>query len=165
MSTDKKHKGFNIPEGYFENFEANLEIRLLEEELPKSNGFKVPDGYFDTLEERMAEIKAQPEPKVVSLFSRRSLVYVAGIAASLLLIISITKGSGDISEDIAALSLTEIESYLDQGGEDIDTDEILALMDEEALSEITLTSDLISEESLEEYLLENLEETSPLLIE
>lgn len=164
MNKDKKHKGFNVPEGYFEKFEESLELRLMEEALPKSNGFKVPEGYFDTLEVKVMSSVTTRDSKVVSIFKNRTMYYVAGIAASLLLIFTLTTRTERV-ENLADISLSEVESYLAEYENDYDTYDIMALMEEDDYNEITLDSDVISEESLEDYLFENIEETSSLLIE
>lgn len=162
---DKKYiSGLNVPEDYFENFEDRMMLRVMEDNLPTSNGFKVPDGYFDSIEENVLNSLAEhKEPKVVSLFNRQNLLYITGIAASLALIISLWSGSGD-DVTLTDISANEVEAFIDNGGLDINTYDVLALLEAEDLSEITLPMEEIPEENLEEYLLENFDENS-LLVE
>ena len=164
MNREKRHKGFGVPEGYFDSFEDRLELKLMEEALPKSNGFAVPEGYFNSLDETMVSAIQQEEPKVISIIRRKSVYYVAAIAASLLLIITLTTNN-NLPENLSDVPLTDLESYFEEYDSEYDTYDILALMSEDELSELTLDSESISEESLEDYLFENIEETSSLLIE
>jgi hypothetical protein len=63
-----------------------------------------------------------------------------------------------------SLKIASIETYIDEGYLDLESYEVLALLDDEDLTNINLENDIFSEESLENYLLENsIEET--LLIE
>ncbi len=149
----------NTPEGYFENFEDRMMLRIMEENLPESNGLRVPNTYFDSLEDRVVDrLEVNTEPKVIPLFSKRTLIYVSGIAASLLLLISLWGRSGEMSLD--ELSANEVEEYIENGGIDLSSYEVMALLAEDELSEINIPSEVISDEQLETYLLENFDETS-----
>ncbi len=166
----KKHThGFRIPEGYMDSFEDRLFSKIGEEGLPKETGFNVPEGYFDSLEDKvMSSVTSEKEEtRVISLFSRRNLIYATSIAAGLALLITIVTGGGDefdLTNELDKVSDATIENYLDEGNEDIDAYYIASLFDEEALSNVYIESDLFNDESLENYLLENLDE-SDILIE
>lgn len=164
----KKHKhGFKIPEDYLDSFEDRLFDKIKEETLPKEDGFQVPDGYFDILEEQVMQrvSEEKKETPVIPLFSRRMLTYVAAVAAVLALIVTIAWPDGPtIEEEISELSTTTIEEYMDDGNMSLDTYEIAALFDDESLADVFIETDLFSDEILEDYLLENLDE-SELLIE
>lgn len=60
----------------------------LENDKKIATGFKIPDNYFDSFEDRlMQKIDLAPkEPKVISIWQRKS-VWFSGIAAALLLTI------------------------------------------------------------------------------
>ena len=164
MKDKKNISGLNVPEGYFDNFEDRMMLRVMEDNLPKSNGFSAPEGYFDSLEDKVFNTLAETkETKVVSLFSRRNLLYATGVAASLALIISLWGGMGS-DPGLTDISASEVEAFIDEGGIDFDSYDVIALLDDEDLSEITIPSDDISEENLEEYLLDNFDENS-LLVE
>lgn len=162
---EKKHNtGLNVPDGYFDNFEDRMMLKVMEESLPKSNGFKVPEGYFEQF-----EVSAQltneltPQPAVISIFRKKTLLYISGVAASLLLIISLINTKDDnLSMD--SLSAESVEAYINGDIADIDTYDVMAMLNEEDLESISLSSEIVSEENLEAYLIENLDETS-LLIE
>lgn len=151
-----------VPDDYFDNFEERLFIRLAEEELPDSPGFSVPDGYFDSVEEKvMAKLPSEEKGKVIPFYRRRVFTYIAGAAACAVLVFSLlTNGS----EDNMSLEIADIEAYLDEGGMDYNSYDVAQLLNDDDLESITLENEFLSEESLEDYLLENLDDTN-LLIE
>ena len=76
------------------------------------SGFKVPDNYFEQFEAKMmAQIPAQKETKVVSLFYRKQ-VWISAIAAVFLLAIAIPVYFNMASE--SNLDASTIENYLAQ---------------------------------------------------
>ena len=86
------------------------------------------------------------------------------IAACLAIIVSLLIKNDSIVKQIDSIKTASIETYIDEGYLDLESYEVLALLDDEELSNINFESDIFSEESLEDYLLENsIEET--LLIE
>lgn len=164
MENEKHKAGLNVPEGYFESFEDRMMLKIMEDGLPDSAGFKVPNGYFDSLEDRVMErVFDEEEPKVINLFRRRTLYYVAGVAACVVLVVSLFNNFGN-ELSMNDLSAASIENYINDGGMDIDSYDVMALLDEDELSEIKIPSEVLSEENLEDYLIENIDETS-LLIE
>ncbi|KAA3620939.1 MAG: hypothetical protein DWP94_11410 [Flavobacterium sp.] len=162
---EKKHNtGLNVPEGYFDTFEDRMMIKVMEENLPKSNGFKVPEGYFKQFEVSPSlNVDTTTQPAVISIFRKKTLLYVSGVAASLLLIISLVNTKND-NLSMESLSADTVEAYINDGVADIDAYDVLALLSEEELESISIPSEVVSEENLEAYLIENLDETS-LLIE
>ena len=64
---EKKHNtGLNVPDGYFDNFEDRMMLKVMEESLPKSNGFKVPEGYFEQFEVSPSHtVDTTPQPVVL----------------------------------------------------------------------------------------------------
>lgn len=164
---NKKHKsGFKVPENYLDNFENRLFEKIESEIIPKETGFKVPDGYFDNLEDTILK-RVNTEEKsqqVINLNSRRTWLYLTAIAASLAIIVSMLVKNESIAEQMDSLKMATIENYIDEGYLDLESYEVLALLDDEDLTNINFESDIFSEELLENYLLENsIEET--LLIE
>ena len=164
---NKKHKsGFKVPENYFDNFEKRIFNKIESETLPKETGFKVPDGYFDSLEDTLLQrLNAEEKPqKVISLNSRKTWIYLTAIAACLTIILSILIKDESIVKQMDLLKTASIENYIEEGYLDLESYEVLALLDDEDLTNINFESDIFSEELLEDYLLENsIEET--LLIE
>ena len=164
---EKKHKhGFKVPEDYFDNFEKQLFDKIELETMPKETGFKVPDGYFDKLEDTVLQkLNALEKPqKVIPLNSKRTWGYITAIAASLAIIIMLLIKNESLVKQMDSLKTAAIENYIDEGYLDLQSYEVLALLDDEDLTNMNLENDIFSEESLEDYLLENsIEET--LLIE
>ena len=153
----------NLPEDYFDNFEDRMILKVMEEDLPKKHGFKVPRSYFGEFDERMMSKVVNEKPKVISIFRNKTLHYVSGIAASIVLIFSLVNGF-NTDPAIEDLSASSVEEYIYEGGIQIDSYDVLALLEEEDINELTIPSEEISEESLENYLIENIDDTS-LLIE
>ena len=163
MSKEDRHNhGMKVPDDYFDNFEERLFIRLAEEELPDSPGFTIPEGYFDSVEEKvMSNLPSEEKGKVIPFYRRRVFTYIAGAAACAVLVLSLlTKGP----EDNMSLEIADIEAYLDEGGIDYNSYDVAQLMNDDELESISLDDEFLSEESLETYLMENLDDTN-LLIE
>ena len=166
MKKDKSHTvktGFKLPEDYFENFEGRLNERILEDSTlnMESNGFKVPQNYFETFETRILDrIKSERETKVVRLLSKQKLYYMAGIAASILIIISIMLTNRN-RLSIDSLDTFAIERYLYQ--EEFSNEDLAALYQSIELSETDFIDMNISEDTYNEYI-ETIE-TEDLIIE
>lgn len=156
---------FEAPQGYFEEFEDRLMLRLMEENLPASPGFGIPEGYLDNLDDSLLQKATASDRGIISLFSNRRLHYAVAAAACLVLAFTLFRtvsSTPDIT--LADVPVNSVESFITEGESGIDTYDVLALMNEEEIDALTLGSELISEESLEDYIIENLNETS-LLIE
>jgi hypothetical protein len=164
---DNKHKhGFKVPENYFESFEAQLFDKIKSEELPKDSGFRVPEGYFENLEDSIVNKLhvSERRSKVIKLNTKMTLAYVIAIAACLALIISVVVQNKSIVQQLDSLKVASIENYINDGYMDLESYELMALLNEDDLTNMNLENDIFSEESLETYLIEhNIDET--LLIE
>ncbi|MBT8394388.1 MAG: hypothetical protein HKO81_09905 [Flavobacteriaceae bacterium] len=145
-----KDSGFKTPKNYFDGLEDSIMSQINLNENVKDTGFKVPVDYFETLDDKILD-KVVQKPKVISLFTRRNLLYATGIAAALILMFNIIGNNNDFTFD--DLELASIENYLFT--EDIDTYEIASLLIEEELTTDNFTENQISGEILEDYLLEN----------
>ena len=159
---DKYNHGFNAPDDYFEGFEERLFSKLKEAELPKKHGFDVPNGYFEDLEERILQNVAEENiVKVIPLFKRKTFIYAVSVAACAALVFSIyTKNT---NEEIP-LRIADIEAYINGDAMDLDSYDIAQLLSEDELDNLTFENEIFSQENLEDYLLENLDDTT-LLIE
>ena len=163
---DQKHtSGFGAPKGYFDEFEDRLFSKMSEDQIPKNSGFKVPKGYFDGLEDKTMEnyYELNKSKRVIPLFSRKTLVYAASIAASAVLIFSLMKTDNPIT-DVDAIEISTIENYIDEGLLGYDTSDVSALLIDDDLTDLMSENDLITEEMLENFLLENIDDAT-LLIE
>ena len=90
----KKQSGFKVPDDYFNHLEDAVFNKLISKsklDTIKNSGFKVPKDYFSTVEDNVFNVIKQEEKevKVVSLWSRKNILYISGVAASIALMISI----------------------------------------------------------------------------
>lgn len=156
MKKENKYKhGLKAPENYFEDFEDRLYTKILEDSLPKESGFAMPHGYLDSFDERILQkVNEDATVKVIPLYKRKALVYIATVAACVALVFSIfTKTGGDeITLDIA-----DIEEYFNEGGLDYNSYDVAQLLNDDDLENLPLENSLFSEENLEDYILDNLD--------
>ena len=148
-----KSSGFKTPENYFDSIEDKFFEGLKVEESIKGlndSGFTAPEGYFDTLEDKILS-KLEDKP-VVKLNSRKTLYYIAGIAASLLLLFAIFFNNYDSTQELSA---EMVETYFENS--DLDSYELAELLvNADILEEdFTIVETEYKEENLESYLLEN----------
>jgi len=164
MKKNKHSNGFKSPEDYFENFEDRLFSKLSEDKLPKESGFKVPEGYFDQLEETIVSkaIDSEKKTKVIPLISRKTLYYATAIAACAIIVFSVITNN-DVIQNIDTINISSIENYIEEGNLNIDYTDLASLLEEEDFTSNTSESNLFSEESIEEYLLENIDDSSILI--
>lgn len=155
-----KKTGFEVPKGYFQNMEDKImDATKLNDALHNMNdtGFKAPEGYFNTLEDVvLTKIKDNKNPKVISLFNKQTLMYISGVAAAILIMLSVFWNKNDLSIDTIEAEL--VENYIiDQG---INTYEIASLLTEDNNDiniDIELFDETFNDNSLEDYLLENVD--------
>jgi hypothetical protein len=161
MKTNNLNKitnsGFKTPEKYFESFDDKLFDKLSEKSpLPgtKDTGFKVPDAYFDTIENEILKKIDEQDTPVIKLSSRMNLYYIAGIAASLILLFAVFIGGNDDSEE---LSVEMVEQYFQSS--DLDSYELAELLSDADLldEDFTIATTPYDESNLEDYLLENVD--------
>ena len=162
---DKQHKeGFDLPNDYFKEFENRLFDRINIESLPKDSGFTTPKKYFDELDNRISHRVNQTNntTKVISIVSRKTILYAASIAAIAILIFSITNNKNEVLtfDDI---EFSSIKTYIEEGNIEIENNDLSLLFTEEDLDNITLEEDFISEEILKEYLLDHINDSSILI--
>lgn len=160
---NKQQHGLQVPPSYFDTLEDEIFIKIAEDKLPKETGFKVPETYFKSMENQViSKVASKNEPKVILLFSKKYLSYAVSIAAVLViaLFVIVTKKPLDID----TLQTSEIEAYVSSGQLDLNTLDIAQLMTEEDIETLQIEAVTFSEENLENYLLESINDTS-LLIE
>ena len=148
MSKEKykhtKNTGFKVPVDYFESFESNLlkKVKATSVLEPKIDpGFKVPKDYFETF---------SPKVKTGKTVKVNNIVYLSGIAATILLMLTLFLPTNKPSFD--NLETATIENYL--LNESYETTEIAGLLNEEELSLDTFDVSLDTDE-METYILEN----------
>ncbi len=162
MSKNNLHNinktGFKIPDNYFDSVEDQLMDKINSEQLDdnKITGFKTPDDYFDSVEDNVfKQLNKDNKTKVVALFSRKNLMYLSGVAAAVLIMLSIF--IKDKGETIFDLDSEMVEAYFLE--QDISSYELLALLTEEELYNINfeILNEVFKNETIEDYLLDNIE--------
>ena len=159
MKKGKKHTGFVTPDDYFDQFEDRLFTKISEDHIPKETGFKTPEGYFDVLDERLLQEIEQSKnsTKVIPLYTRRTLLYAASIAACAIVIFSLMNNSETITH-IDDIDISSIETFIDEGLLGYDITDVTALLDEEDI--FNSIDDQLNNELLEEYILKNIDDTT-----
>ena len=149
-----KSTGFKTPDHYFESFDDKLFERLSEQESIKDieePGFIVPKDYFDSVEDNIfSKLRIEDRP-VIRLKSRKTFYYIAGIAASLLLLFAVFLNN----ENSEYISAEVVEAYLEN--RDLSSYELAELLsDSDLLDEnFTIITTPYEEDNLESYLLEH----------
>ena len=154
MKKDKlqniKISGFNTPEAYFSKVEEHILNEVHLKNKVDQSGFKVPENYFDTLDHKIIN-RLEKDTPVINLKPKQVFYYVAGIAASLVLMFNVFYTPETIT--ISDVETTSIENYLEVG--DYTSYELATLLTEEELNAFNLINSEISEASIENYLLNN----------
>ncbi|MBT8272026.1 MAG: hypothetical protein HKO90_04130 [Flavobacteriaceae bacterium] len=155
---DINEPGFKSPDGYFENFEEALLARIKTEELKRSvddHGHRLPEDYFSSFEDRVMDKLTPAQTKVIPLFNRKKLYYVSGIAAAIIILVAVFVNRGETAD--GTLNYETVENYIIE--QDVSAYEIASLLTEEEIDAIGLEiiSDEMTDETLEDYLLNNIE--------
>ena len=154
-----KNTAFKAPQNYFQNLEDQIMDKIkLNEALQNidNEGFKAPDEYFDTLEDVVLnKIKNEKNTKVISLFSKKSLIYISGVAAAILIMFNVFWNNTETSMETIDIELVE-NFFIEEG---INTYEIASLLsnDDDINLDIELFDETFNDTSLEDYLLENID--------
>tara|TARA_R110002096_G_scaffold236447_3_gene427018 strand:- start:8909 stop:9406 length:498 start_codon:yes stop_codon:yes gene_type:complete len=156
MQTNKLHNiketGFKVPKDYFDTLEDTVLDNIKLKEQSSEPGFKTPDNYFETLEDTiLSKVSEKESPKVISIFSRRNLIYASSIAAAVLLLLNLSIFENESGwEDIEAET---VENYIIN--ENMGSYEIASLLIDEELNEDNLTDIEFSDDALENYFLDH----------
>lgn len=164
MKKNKLHNngGFTTPKDYFANLEDKLDAINTTNTSSKeaflttnSHGFKTPESYFTDLDTRITNNEANviKKGKVITLFSKKQLLPLIGLAACLAIVISIAINQKS-PLNFESLQVADIHEYINEEGITFTDNEI------ENLSENILYSDILFDELnddtiIEEYLSEN----------
>ena len=144
--------GFGIPKNYFNDFEdiviAKLKAEVIQYDPKKGN---VPENYFASLEDTvLTKIKAFQ--KIISI--KRRIVKFAvpiAVAASLLLIFTVTNNKNTVTFE--SLAISDIENWINNGTIDIDASSIASIYPDIELNNDYFSSSISDNEVLE-YLYE-----------
>lgn len=150
-----KSSGFKAPDGYLESFDELLLNKLKSNNALKeshASGFKVPEQYFETFDEKLFNvISKNKEVKVISFLSWKKVAYISGIAASILLMISLFNKE-TTKPTFENLETALIDEYIVE--EDFTNEDIATLLSDDLTLNKFMDSNLIND-NLEEYILDN----------
>jgi hypothetical protein len=153
-----KDPGFKAPKDYFDDLEDAVFSKLNTEQIQgkvDDHGFTMPKDYLDSIENKIfSKLDSDDNNvKVVSLFNKRNLLYISGIAAAVVIMFSVFMNKNDGSSE--ELDYELVENYiLDQN---ISSYELASLLTNEELLEVNsgIMDEAFGDDSLEDYLLEN----------
>lgn len=156
----KQKHGFKTPKNYFEGFEDRLFLQLKDEKLPPEEkiapGFNVPKGYFQHFE---MELPKEKTTKVLPLFRKENLKYVAGIAAMLVFIFTVFTDYKHTNISFDTIGYGSIESYIENDRTNFSEPEIKRiLLQNPHFSEVEF--DKIDDTAIFDYLIKNSNELS-----
>ena len=158
-NSDKLKNSYKTPDNYFKTIEDKI-IGNLEPLGNKTTGFKVPTDYFDTIETKSI-LKRDKKTKLISLFNKTTIKTIGlSIAASILLFIGINNyNSNNQNLEIHNLSLTELDTWMEEDLITFNTYEIADTFTEKDLNLIDIENDELSEYfdlvDVEDLILEN----------
>jgi len=158
-NSDKLKNSFKTPDNYFKTVEDKI-IDKLEYERNMTTGFKVPLDYFDTFESK-ATLKRAEKTKLISLFNKTTIKTIGlSIAASILLFIGINNyNSNNQNLEIHNLSLTELDTWMEEDLITFNTYEIADTFTENELNLVDIENDELSDYfdliDVEDLILEN----------
>ncbi|MFD2550623.1 hypothetical protein ACFSQP_02220 [Bizionia sediminis] len=150
-----KNAGFKAPENYFKSFDVSFSAKKPYKPSKQSSGFKVPENYFETF--KVPSPKTDPvtknKAKVVSLFSKKAMLYAASVAAVIAVLLSIPNIQKSVT--FSSIDTESIENYLLTS--EFEFMELDNLIKDPATLERNIYSKTISDGSLESYLYSNLD--------
>ena len=128
-TNDLPHKsGLKVPEDYFNTFEERLETQLFLED-KKVSGFKMPENYLKEFKVEIKEDQTKPS-KVISLFTKRTVITVTSIAATIALLFTLTLKNKTITFD--ALENDTLSAYI---LDETNNSDLASLLDDITLEE------------------------------
>lgn len=153
---NKADRSFKVPENYFQELDAEIFAKIdFEKSIKSSNksGFIAPSDYFENIDQQILERTRPKNPgKVVSFFSLKNVAVISGIAASLLIFITLVFTKVN-PLDFTDIETASIESYLFE--KDINTYEMAQILELNNIDLYDVTGSDLTESTLEDYLFEN----------
>ncbi|GGK19891.1 hypothetical protein GCM10007962_12540 [Yeosuana aromativorans] len=147
--------GFKVPETYFKDFEDTLLSELNLKDKVSATGFQVPEDYFESLDESIySRASKNKQGKVIDLVSFKRTAYTVAVAASLVLMFSVFFNKKE-PLTLDSIETASIENYI--LNEDLETTDIASLFSNVDASNLNDMDVNLNSDSLEDYLLENLD--------
>lgn len=157
--TYRQHPGFKTPENYFERFDDRLFSKMNTAPISEEkivSGFSVPADYFQKFE---VEPPKQKEIKVISIFNKRNIKYVASIAAMFLFIFSIYNEYEHKNITFSTIEYGSVETYIENDHIDFSKPEMERILSQDLnISQLEFAE--ISDDAIFDYLIDNSNELS-----
>jgi hypothetical protein len=158
MKTKKLHhiksSGFKIPDGYLDSVDGSVFNKLKNSPLEnhQNSGFKVPDLYFETFDDKLMEVVSSEKViKVIPLISWKKAIYVSGIAASIVLMVSLFNNYNH-QPTFDSLEMALIEDYISEEG--LTREDMASMLNDDLTLDKFMDSHLI-DANLEDYILDH----------
>lgn len=145
--------GFTTPTSYFTNLEEKVLHKIsVKENTKKETGYIAPHDYFDNLDNEILNKITVTETKVIKLFSKKQLLYVASIAAVGILSLFIINPNNSNLPAFDDIEYAAFEEYLNTENIDISALELAELyeIDTNDLNSISFLN--IDDENILDYL-------------
>lgn len=162
----QSRSGFKTPDGYFDHFQVKLsenESNQARFEEVEASGFKVPENYFEEFTVDLSE-NTEKSGRVISLFSRKNILRLGGVAAIFILGLFLFENSSQPVTNVAnnVIDQSDIEDYIDNNDIDFYTLDFSYFTKNENNSAENLKTELnqIDQKTLLNYLSENSEVTT-----
>lgn len=148
--------GFKTPDNYFGSLEDAVFSQLKEQAIDSkidSSGFQVPTDYFESLDDHiLGKFNDKVATKVMPLVSWKKVAYLSGIAASVILAVTLFfTNANPLSFD--DLETASIESYLID--EDLNAYDLAPFLGTVELNSDEFIQNSLNASDIEDYLLQN----------
>ncbi len=138
-----KNSGFKVPQNYFEGLEDSVLAEAKLKNLVSDSGFKTPEGYLENF-----SVSIKKETKVISIFSRKNMLFVSSIAAAIVLFFSLNVFNNS-PLTLNDLDITTVEDYI---LDETELGDLASLFQDNELSESQFIDYSLSDETLDNYL-------------
>ncbi|MEJ6791793.1 MAG: hypothetical protein QNK89_03395 [Lacinutrix sp.] len=138
-----KNSGFKVPQDYFEGLEDSILAEAKLNGLVSDSGFKTPEGYLEDF-----NVSVKKEAKVISIFSRKNMLFVSSIAAAIVLFFSLNIFDNS-PLSINDLDTTTVDNYI---LDETEIGDLVSLFQDNELSETQFIDYTLSDETLDSYL-------------
>jgi len=157
---------FGIPPGYMEAIEDSVMLKIAEadlRELVPNSGFKMPQDYLSSIEPKVLS-KLNPvkeKTPVITLFNKRNAIAALAIAACLLLIVTIFNSPTQTENvTLAQIETEDLTNFISSDAISFTDQELVAFYQDENIEfNAEPAQEDISQEDLEEYVLDYLDAT------